>query len=612
MSLPFSRREMLHKSAGLLAACAAYPLVSAGEVASQHSVVCLPSLYERAKLAIHCLVEHCDKSRGYLPYFYTRMSDRPPAMFLTIWSYGDGQGRSVDALSLLRHMTGDNLDQPADRAMRASLLGLLGVDGLSWCPAEPWNMPVPHTRPNWLQQGTLLALTTLYQLTGETRYRRLVEKNIQALAGMLIRRPEGWLGFPSDVYTPVDGWAPLAKDPSSPFSVWSATVAMPALRYYRLTGYEPALKLASDLIASALQDCAGGKKLFKFGHFHCQSRLVTSLLMRGILKNDKTDLELAESLYREARTLGTQSGWFPEQIKNPDDNRSNLSETCSLTDMLEIAILLAKHRDPVYWHDAERYVRNHLLVHQIVDTGWVAQMTPIPFERHVLRFPADSNPTTGGAVRGEEAMRSLVGGFAGWGAVTAMSDDTPMSNSNQHCCNAAGARALYDAWRYAATDKDSVLDVNLHVHRNHAAAEIVAVEAIRPRPPLPANAADELGGLQIKVKQQRRLRIRVPEFVTAKEMQVAINKKTAVAREDGAFLDLGTVRPGDQVEVLYPMKARTTKEQIAPGEFEFRWLGATVVDASPKQKIRPLFGKGRFEESPPKLGPALNAEVESL
>ena len=562
----------------------------------QTGSVFLPSLYERAKLAIHCLVEHCDKARGYLPYFYTRMSDRPPAMFLTIWSYGDGQGRSVDALSLLRHLTGDSLDQPADHAMRASLLGLLGVDGLSWCPAEPWNMPVPHTRPNWLQQGTLLALTTLFQLTNEARYRQLAEKNIQALAGLLVRRPEGWLGFPSDVYTPVDGWAPLAVDPSSPHSLWSATVAMPALRFYRLTGYEPALKLASDLLSSALQDSDGGKKLFKFGHFHCQSRFVISLLMRGILKNEKADMELAESLYKEARTLGTQSGWFPEQIKNTDDNRSNLAETCSLTDMLEIAILLAKHRNPAYWHDAERYVRNHLLVHQIVDTGWVAQTTPIPLERHALRFLGDAGQTTGGVVRGDAAIQSLLGGFAGWGAVTAMSDNTSMSNSNQHCCNAAGARALYDAWRYAVTDKDSVFDVNLHVQRNHTAAEIVAAEAIRPRPLLAANGADEVGGLQIKMKQPRRLRIRVPEFVTVQEMQVAINIKAFTGREDGAFLDLGTVRPGDQVDVFYPMKARTSKEQIAPGAFEFRWLGATVADASPKQEIRPLFEQGAIRE----------------
>jgi hypothetical protein len=77
-------------------------------------------------------------------------------------------------------------------------------------------------------------------------------------------------------------------------------------------------------------------------------------------------------------------------------------------------------------------------------------------------------------------------------------------------------------------------------------------------------------------------------------------------------MDLGTVRTGDRVDVFYPMKARTTKEQIAPGEFEFRWLGATVAGASPTQKIRPLFDRRRFTDSPPELGPVVSKEVESI
>jgi hypothetical protein len=387
---------------------------------------------------------------------------------------------------------------------------------------------------------------------------------------------------------------------------------MPLLRFYRLTGYEPALKLASDLMVWALQDHDGGEKLFKLGHFHCQSRIITSLLLRGILKQDEADLALAERLYKRARALGTQSGWFPEQIKNPDDNRSNLAETCCLTDMLEAAILLARHRDPVYWHDAERFAGNHLLVHQIIDVGWVAEMTPTPLDKHPLRSLGDGLQTTGGVVRGDKVMPSLLGGFAGWGAVTAMSDDSPFANTNQHCCNAAGARAIYDAWQYAVTDHDGVFQVNLHVHRNHSAAEIVAAEAIQPRPTLLSGGADDVGRLQIKVKQPRQLKVRIPEFVAAGQMLVRINDEKVAIREDGVFLDLGTVRPGDRVEVFYPLKARTTEERIAPGVFSFRWRGATVVGASPEQKIRPLFTDARFSSTPPSIGPAPGKEVESL
>jgi len=83
-------------------------------------------------------------------------------------------------------------------------------------------------------------------------------------------------------------------------------------------------------------------------------------------------------------------------------------------------------------------------------------------------------------------------------------------------------------------------------------------------------------------------------------------------RASGAFLDVGSVRPGDRVETPYPMKARTTEERIAPGVFTFHWRGATVVSASPRQKIRPLFSDDRFLSSPPDIGPVPSKEFESL
>jgi hypothetical protein len=118
--------------------------------------------------------------------------------------------------------------------------------------------------------------------------------------------------------------------------------------------------------------------------------------------------------------------------------------------------------------------------------------------------------------------------------------------------------------------------------------------------------------LHIKVKQERQLRLQIPEFLSAREMQVKVNGQSAVARESGGFLDLGSVRSGDRVETTYPMKARTTEERIAPGVFSFHWRGATVVSASPRQKIRLLFTDDRFLSAPPPIGPAPSKEFESL
>ncbi len=170
----------------------------------------------------------------------------------------------------------------------------------------------------------------------------------------------------------------------------------------RLTGFAPALELASKLMNWALRDHEGGEKLFDIGHFHCQSRLVIALFLRGLATGKGEDIKLAEKLYLKARALGTASGWFPEQINNPEHNRSNLSETCCLTDMMELAVLLAKHVDPLYWHDAERFARNHLLVHQILDTAWFDATTQVPPEKHVLGFNYEARRRGEGSVEGDQ------------------------------------------------------------------------------------------------------------------------------------------------------------------------------------------------------------------
>jgi hypothetical protein len=600
MHKPISRREMLQTSVGLLAAGAIYPL-SARAAGPDRKVLHLPSLHDRAKLAMQCLNGHSDAARGHVPYFYTRMSDRPPAMFICEWSYGDGMGRSVDALGLLRQITGEPL-QAADHAMIAALIGTLGEDGLSWCPAEPFLMAVPHTRPTWLQAGPIMAFGTLYGLTGERLYQRYVQRLIAALDERVVRQPGQPPTFPGDVYTHVNGWEPKPTSQMDPFSLYCTSVTMPLFRYYRLTGYEPAFRFASEMLDGALQTYGGGSSLFDRGHFHCRSRVVTSLLQRAVIKNRAEDFALAEQLYKKARALGTQSGWFPEQINNPENNRSNLSETCALVDMIESAILLAQHHDPAYWHDVERYAHNHILVHQMVDTGWEKEMTAIPLAKHPLRFPGDNQPAFDGMVRGDQVMPSLVGGFAGWGGVTAMSDDSAFGNTNQHCCNGSGARALYDLWHYAVSDQDGEFKVNLHLARNHAAAEITAAEL----------RESNVGVLRIKARQDRRLLVRIPEFVSAGKMNAAINGQPVSLREQGAFVSAGAVRPGDQVEVSYPLEPRTTEERVAPGAFTFFWRGATVVAASPEQKIRPLFNDARFLESPPAIGPVPAREIDSI
>lgn len=544
----------------------------------------LPLLTERAGLAVNCLTNHVDPDNGCIPFFYTRLGDHPPFAFHDIWSYGDGLGRSVDALALCRTMIGENCDQPTDRAMLKTLLGLIREDGLSWCPAQPWTMPFPHTRPAWLQQGTLLALTTIYQLTGDEKYRIMAGKNIQGILNITTSQQDE-LRFPGEYYSIVHGWhVPDHEDPNHKLSVFSSSVTMPLMRYYRLTGYEPALLLANGLINWGLNDHDHGQRLFQQGHFHCQSRLLIALLMRGIAVGSNDDIQLGEQLYLKAKTVGTTSGWFPEQINNPEFNRENLSETCCLTDMIEAAILLAQHRNPNYWNDVERYARNYLLVHQYTDFDWLDQITdrgeneqPIGFDReHQCLRPGHHSP---------EIKKTLIGGFVGWGGVTAISDNSAFSNINQHCCNAAGARALYDVWYNIVTDDGKNTRINLHLTRNHPSVEINVTEGESLR-------------MVIKIKKERRLQVRIPDFVKPHQIKVICNESDLQGSVMGNWIELEILRAGSTVIIDYPLSTIFTRERVAGKIFEFRWRGATVHTVSPVLGLSPLFVSERFKNVP--------------
>ena len=546
------------------------------------------SITEYAKLSLNCLDKFCDKSRGQIPYFYTEFNRSPLSAGHQIWSYGDGLGRTVDALVLIRHMLGQEINSKNDHIKQTTLISFIAPDGLSWCPAEPWTLPVPHTRPAWLQQGTLLALTSLYLSTRDEYYKTLAESNIDGIIKLAKFHEDGHADFPGDHFTLAEGWSKPSKDKMHRPSIFYTSVTMPLMRFYRITGYEPALRLASALIKWTLNDNNGVAGMFELGHFHSQSRIITALLLRAKATGSKDDIEIAEALYLKAKKLGTDSGWFPEQINNPDHNRSNLAETCCLTDMLEAAILLAELKDHSYWNDVERFTKNHLYAFQIADTSWFRFADQ---KSHVLGYEP--------ILKNDEIGELIKGGFAGWGGVTAMSDDSPFANANQQCCNAAGARALYDVWKYSVTDDGSDFRINLHIHRKHKCAEITMKEG-------------RTGSLTIMALADRHFWVHLPENLKISEIKASINNKNIHPEIKDGFLGFGKLSNTDVARVDYPMKINVKEEHIAAGDFKFTYHGSAVVNAEPKQKFGAYFTDLRFTDNVPLFIENRMEEIDSL
>lgn len=548
----------------------------------------LKSITEYARQSVNCLDRFCDKSRGQIPYFYTEFNRSPLSAGHQIWSYGDGLGRTVDALVLIRHMLGSSISLPDDHIKQTTLISFIAPDGLSWCPAEPWTIPVPHTRPAWLQQGTLLALTSLYLSTKNEYYKTLAEKNIDGIFKLARFYDDGHADFPGDFFTLAHGWSKPSNDKMHRPSIFYTSVTMPLMRFYRATGYEPALKLASALIKWTLNDNNGVTGMFELGHFHSQSRLITALLLRAKSTGSKNDIQLAEELYLKAKKLGTESGWFPEQINNPEHNRSKLAETCCLTDMLEAAILLAELKDHSYWNDVERFAKNHLLAFQITDSSWFRLTDQ---KTHVLGYEP--------ILKSDEISDLIKGGFAGWGGVTAMSDDSPFANANQQCCNAAGARALYDVWKYAVSDNGTDFNINLHIHRKHKCAEIIMTEG-------------STGILTLKVHEERNIRVHLPEYLKISDIKAFVNNRSIKPELKDGFLNFGQLRINDVARLHYPMKSNIKEEKIAAGDFSFTYQGSTVMKAEPRQKFGEYFTNLRFTDEPPVFEENPMEEIDSL
>ena len=103
-------------------------------------------LQNRAELAMRALVSLVDSDRAGLMYFLADWRAHPPRADHGLWDYGDGSGRYIDALTLARRMLrpGSPLHTPetGEQSIENWMMRLLGSDGLSWLPHEPWAEPL--------------------------------------------------------------------------------------------------------------------------------------------------------------------------------------------------------------------------------------------------------------------------------------------------------------------------------------------------------------------------------------------------------------------------------------------------------------------------------------
>lgn len=554
-------------------------------------------LQTRAEAAARSLVALLDPQRDGLMYFLGDWRARPPRADHSLWDCGDGCGRHTDALTLLRTMVrqGSPAATPAtgDEQIEAWMIRLFGENDLTWLLPEPfaapwgpqwllvdWEAGTPAAEISWAQRGTLLGLLTRYQRTADGRYLHLAQRHVQGLLRVAQRYPQG-LCFPEGYYRP-GGWHFHGPNLHPALEEYNAAVVLPAIHLYEVTGYIPALDLAEGLTRFALYHTPSylpdGRPRTTEGvnenHFHTRSNFALSVLKVGLVTNRREYIAWARQCYAHLQSWGTDFGWFPEGFG------LRHGEICCTTDMIELALLLGKHIDRAYYADAERYGRNHLLESQFLS---LEQM-----QRALEIMPADDRPAAweGRYSTIDGVAESQIGGFAARSTLNdAFHLDAP---AMMQCCNAAGARGLYDLWRYAVdevmTDDGNPMQlaVNLRFSVETPTLRVVSHEPTR-------------GRLDITAFQPRRVTVRLPVGITealAVSTTEAGNSTVTELRAQAGYVTMD-INSQQTISLYYALPERTTHYTVgSPGRTlscTGTWRGETLLHVDPPGPYYPLY-----------------------
>ena len=554
---------------------------------------CPFDLVARAELAIDGCTGLTNSQLGGQPYTYAEFHTDPPVALHAPWDYADSAGRLLEGLTLARIMNGSAPDH-RDEALALLLASCQREDGLIALPPTPWTHAEPLVEMDWSQRGALMAWTTRYVAADDSDAIQRAELLVQGL-----HRAAVWEGdtcwFP-DSFLPARGWtsrlAPIGKMRDV---LIGAQVIFPLARVAEITGNKQAHQLAHGLIRF-LKERSGaftpdGNLTEKAGHyFHSNTAFILGTLKYGVVAGRGDLVDWARSAFNHAMEWGTEFGFFPHRLAGEDRWRGDV---CATADMVEIALLLGMHADPLYFAYAERFGRNHLLESQLLDFDWVEQGVDAPFcqDMWCAQYPEEGLTT-------QDVCYRALGGFAGWSRLNDAFD--PANPRLMQRCTGSGIRALYDLWHYTAQRPEGAVRVNLHFSRDTRWATVTS-------------RVPQEGCVEVMMKTRGVLAVRIPSEVTANQITLTVNDNPRAASLRNGYVLLEALHPGDVVTVKWLVAQRNVSYTTDTETLNGLWQGDTLIYMSPPGLLSPLYNR----EPDPPVAPSIMAhgpvkEIDTL
>ena len=182
----------------------------------------------------------------------------------------------------------------------------------------------------------------------------------------------------------------------------------------------------------------------------------------------------------------------------------------------------------------------------------------------------------------ERVPERNVGAFAGWPTVNDFFSGH--GTGIMHCCTGNGTRALYYVWEHALTFKEGELCVNLLLNRPSRWADVHSY--------IPYE-----GQVDVHLKRPCTLKIRIPEWVTADQVDCLVDGLPRRVDWSGRYAGLGDVLPGQVVRMTFPIQERVNEVDVEKRRYVLVLKGNTIVHVDPPGRFCPFYQRDAYRDA---------------
>ena len=301
-----------------------------------------------------------------IPFFASQVWPKAELNFNDFHSESHVPGRHLNALLNAEDALGIRIDEAViEKHARAAFYAYSGPVALPLNRARI-DGPLVNFLPHNIREG-FHALTALVKYRNSAQAREIAEASIDAI--FRLWNPE--TGWDADELEGKLGLKILQF--GGHFMTGIARTIGPLVKYYKATGYGPALKLALLLKEKAIREyfTEAGDYSAEFGtHTHSTTCTMSSLAQLADLTHDMALMGRVKAFYDNGLwAIRDALGWVIEN--SHADAVPDRGEVNNTGDILETALLLGKWGFIDCYQDAERILRGHLLPSQLRDVSFI-------------------------------------------------------------------------------------------------------------------------------------------------------------------------------------------------------------------------------------------------